>query len=268
MRTSRIFTVAKREALQSLKSVTVQVVFALCIIGAIAMIIFVDHSVGAERTQEVVEGGTMLILLLLMVAMGMSIMMTSSLIGASVANEKDKKVAEVLLSAVTPQELYVGKFLGHGVVGLFQLILLWAVIIITSRVVQLVPGADMPWRDSIVYLVFFISGYVLFTALYAIAGTIIKTNEDYMVAQIPVLMLFIAVVGLPFLAVMGFVSESSTWYSVLSWIPPFTMGTTPSDLAFFDEETMRAVVNWLILTASSILLVWLGGQIFKKRILV
>ncbi|MCU0327795.1 MAG: ABC transporter permease [Chitinophagales bacterium] len=160
--------------------------------------------------------------------MGFMMYMMLSLYGTqvmrSVMEEKISKVAETLLSSIKPIELMIGKILSIVIVALIQ-ILFWIFLMIIINIVAMsfmstgldtatlmskVPQAnpelisqmtnslsEMPWLLSIsMFLVYFILGYLIYSALFAMIGSVV--NEDTQEAQkfifpvmLPILFAFI-----------------------------------------------------------------------------
>ncbi len=68
-----------------------------------------------------------------------SIVMTGMMIFQSASQEKKEKVAEIILSSLTPTELMQGKIIGYFVLGVTQVIVL-----ASSRI----SGCDLAFRNS------------------------------------------------------------------------------------------------------------------------
>ena len=114
----------------------------------------------------------------------MSIFMTSGLLVQAIAEEKQSRTVEILLSSVSAFTLITGKVLGLGAAGLLQIII-W---LLTARVLifageSLVP---LPLDDAIVIepavmvliLLFFILGYLFFATLLAAIGAMATTPHE------------------------------------------------------------------------------------------
>ena len=114
----------------------------------------------------------------------MSIFMTSGLLVQAIAEEKQSRTVEILLSSVSAFTLITGKVLGLGAAGLLQIII-W---LLTARVLifageSLVP---LPLEDAIVIepavmvviLLFFILGYLFFATLLAAIGAMATTPHE------------------------------------------------------------------------------------------
>lgn len=192
-RYSLVFLVAQREALLSLRSKSISIVFA-----AVALVGFSSRQVIKSGVDPNPHDVSVIVGLFMLVAMSMAIMMSSPLLGASMVEEKDNKVVEILLSSIRADELYLGKVFGHIVIGLFQLVALWGITAVSSILFGLSEFASFPWSRTFLVLLFMLPGYLVFTALFGIAGAVVSRNEDYLAAQLPILILFFIALFIPF----------------------------------------------------------------------
>jgi ABC-2 type transport system permease protein len=128
----------------------------------------------------------------------------------SVLEEKSGRMVEIVLSALRPRDLMMGKILGVGAVGLTQLGV-WllagmaAVRFLPDRWLGGMVGMDrglasvLPTTGVMFQLVaFFLLGYLLYASLYAAVGAVCSREEEAQQAQLPVtLLLVVPVVLLP-----------------------------------------------------------------------
>jgi ABC-2 type transport system permease protein len=143
-----------------------------------------------------------------------------------ILEEKSSRVMEVLLGSVSPDELMTGKILGIGLVGLTQV----AIYAFTAGLVRLYLSAqsnpDMAGMLSsfttgkmMFFLVFFILGYFMYTALFACIGAVCNSEQEAQNLQSPVQMCLM----LPMMATIFFVGQPDSTISVIvSLIPIFT----------------------------------------------
>ncbi|MEJ2010450.1 MAG: ABC transporter permease, partial [Acidobacteriota bacterium] len=187
------------------------------------------QSVRIERGKQVkgggagkfLEVGTMAMLLYFAVLFyGISVM-------RSVLEEKNSRVLEVLLSSATSTDLMVGKLLGVAAVGLTQ-ILVWTVmagaIALPSLAMQ--PAfSDLQLSPGVLaaFVVFFLLGYLLYSALYAVIGAISTTEQEGQQLQflivIPLVMsvlMLVAVIRTPS-------APAVVWLSMVPFFSPLLM---------------------------------------------
>jgi ABC-2 type transport system permease protein len=100
----------------------------------------------------------------------------------SVLEEKNSRIIEVLLSSATSTELMIGKIFGVGAVGLTQ-IMVWAVMGAVFAFPSLAMNMDFSQLAIspavlLAFVVYFLLGYLLFSALYAAIGAVTTTEQE------------------------------------------------------------------------------------------
>jgi ABC-2 type transport system permease protein len=100
----------------------------------------------------------------------------------SVLEEKNSRVMEVLLSSATSTELMIGKIFGVGAVGLTQIVV-WVVMagVFALPALAMQPNLSdllVPPAVLVAFAVFFLLGYLLFSAMYAAIGAITTTEQE------------------------------------------------------------------------------------------
>jgi ABC-2 type transport system permease protein len=105
----------------------------------------------------------------------MSIFMGSGALLESVAEEKENRMVDVLLTSVSPLASMAGKILALGTTSLIQMIV-WiaSIAIIGPQIVDQIPNAAELEIEplTLVYIsLFFIAGYFLFSAIFAGIGS-------------------------------------------------------------------------------------------------
>nr|WP_068673973.1 ABC transporter permease [Oceanobacillus sp. Castelsardo] len=197
----------------------------------------------------------------------LSIVFTGMAIFQSASQEKKDKIAEIILSSLTPGELMNGKIIGYFVLGLIQTAVSIAI---------LLPAAiwkiDFPFMEYlfvpelVLYLFIAILGYLLFAAIFVGVGATMADistagNFQGFVMMLPfATFIFIGPV---------FSDPSGLWAQVGTYIP----FTSPGVLLL--RLTLLENWPWLeVIIAIAILLVCIGlfmklaGKIFKVGILL
>jgi ABC-2 type transport system permease protein len=179
---------------------------------------------------------------------------------------------EVLLGSVSPNELMSGKILGIGLVGLTQV----AIYALTAGMVRIylstqaspemagALSAFTPGKMAF-FLVFFLLGYFMYTALFACIGAVCNSEQEAQNLQSPVQMCLM----LPMMATIFFVGQPDSTISVIvSLIPIFT------PMVMFMRICVQQPPAWQIalsigLTFATTLLVFRGAaKIFRIGILM
>ena len=108
-----------------------------------------------------------------------------------VVEEKSTGVVEILLSHVKPHQLLTGKVLGIGAVAMIQ----FAAAVAAGLVSLRISGASVPsdvWVGLPATILWFVGGFLLYSTLFALAGSFVSRQEDAQGAAAPVSMVFIA----------------------------------------------------------------------------
>ena len=146
----------------------------------------------------------------------MSMILYGQLVMRGVLEEKSTRVAEVVVSSVSPETLLAGKVIGVGAVGLTQQII-WVIgtVYVGSYVAPILarmapstnaatagtPGAaglgamsmpDIHIASLLLILLFFILGYGVYSSLYAAVGASVNSEQEAQQALAPILVLIIA----------------------------------------------------------------------------
>jgi ABC-2 type transport system permease protein len=181
-----------------------------------------------------------------------------------VVEEKANRVVEVLLSRVRPHELLAGKVLGIGLVGLGQLVVTGAAVLVALAVVG---SADVP--DSapsmIGWVIFwFVLGYAFYSVVYAASGALASRQEDAQTVVVPVTMLTIAAYLVSFVAVEV---PDGPVARVCSFFPPTAPFVMIVRQARGGVAWWETVLSATLLLMSSYGLIRLGGRVYAGAIL-
>jgi ABC-2 type transport system permease protein len=199
------------------------------------------------------------------------------MVARGVLEEKTSDIVEILVSSVRPRELMLGKILGIGAVGLTQ-VGIWAVVGGTlsqfglgGRLGELIGlGMDMagfafPWSILLFGFLYFVLGYLMYSAMFAGAGAMLTSEQDIQQVLIPVMMpIIVPIILMP--AVVD--TPSAMWVQVLSLIPVFSPILMPV------RNTVITVPVWQNLAAIGLLVVaiwgmaWVAGRIYRVGILM
>jgi ABC-2 type transport system permease protein len=119
-----------------------------------------------------------------------------------VIEEKQSRVAEVVVSSVKPTTLLAGKVLGVGAVGLTQMaIWMFATVVMMKFRVPLMsafglqatpmPMPSVTVTQVVTLLIFFLLGYTLYSALFAAVGAMVSSEQEAQQAQMPVVLMLV-----------------------------------------------------------------------------
>ena len=208
----------------------------------------------------------------------MSIFLYGAFVLRSVLDEKRNRVVEVVISAVTPGRLMLGKILGVGSMGMTQLGI-WAACAAVigllgvpmlaarlpqadlSQIVELLPGAGA----LVFLLVYFLLGFFLYASLFAAVGAMCNTEEEAQQANFPVVMLLLIPFMLQMFSVDGRGFEWLDWAALFPFFSPVLMF----------PRAASGTVEWWMVALSLVFMVlavgataWVAGRIYRVGILM
>lgn len=133
----------------------------------------------------------------------MSILLYGQNVLRGVLEEKTTRVAEVVVSSVSPDTLLAGKVIGVGAVGLTQM-LVWTVsgILFWGQRARIFEAMGLPAMPSVAFpsidplvlvalLLFFVLGYTFYATLFAAVGAMVGSLEEAQQAAQPVMMMLV-----------------------------------------------------------------------------
>ena len=229
----------------------------------------------------------------------MFIIIYGNMIMRSVIEEKTSRIIEVIISSVKPIKLLLGKIIGTSLAGITQFAA-WVLLLgVLSAIIPLVFGIDpsamqeqqlqamaqtqndglqsiltealievqkLPIANLIVmFLLFFIGGYLLYASLYAAIGAAVDSETDTQQFMLPLLMPLILAVYVGFFTVID--NPHGTVSQVFSYIP-FTSPVVMLMRIPFGVPLWQQLISVVILFATFIGTVWFAAKIYRVGILM
>lgn len=199
-----------------------------------------------------------------MVLMYMAVLTYGNWMLSGVTEEKTNRVVEVLLAALKPWQLFAGKLVGIGLLGIGQMV----IVVGLALVALIVTGRfDLPTLpvDSVVALIgWFILGFLLYATLFGAAGSLVSRMEDAQGAATPLSILAIAGYFFAF-AALG--DPSGTMAVVGTYVPFTAPYVAPIRLALGEITALEMTVAVLITAVTIALMVRLAGRIYAGGLL-
>ncbi|MGP8321320.1 MAG: ABC transporter permease [Methanosarcinaceae archaeon] len=192
----------------------------------------------------------------------LSIFSSSGYLLRGVAEEKENRVIEVLLSSVTPIELLTGKIIGLGTVGLVQITIWLSVGTIGS--IYALPILIKP-SLLLLAMVYFVLGFLLYASIMAGVGAISGSLQESQ--QFTGIFTFMAILPLMFMQILitkpnGIVSMTLSMFPLTS--PIAMMGR----IAATDVPLYQILASILILVASVFFVIVLSARLFRTALLM
>jgi ABC-2 type transport system permease protein len=180
-------------------------------------------------------------------------------VASGVAQEKTSRTAEVLLAAVQPIELMVGKVLGIGLVGLGQTAITLGAGLVANAIVQssVVPASIWVLLPAI--LGWFLLGYLLYAFGFAAAGAMVARQEEVQFVTTPFSVFLVAGLLLTYATIA---SPDAWWIRLLSFFPPLSPVLMPARLALGHLAPWEMPLAALITIAFIYLVARLASRIY------
>jgi ABC-2 type transport system permease protein len=225
----------------------------------------------------------------------MFIIIYGNMVMRSVIEEKTSRIIEIIVSSVKPIELMLGKILGTSLAGITQFTI-WVVLGGTLLMVATaITGVDMVAPPAqaqqgleelgnneiqqlvidianlpivtlvIAFLVYFIGGYFLYSAIYAAIGAAVDSETDTQQFMFPIILPLMLGIYVGFFSVIE--NPHGTVSTVFSMIPltsPIVMlMRIPFGVPWWE---LAISISLLIITNAAVL--WLAAKIYRVGILM
>jgi ABC-2 type transport system permease protein len=201
----------------------------------------------------------------------------------SVIEEKTSRIMEVMVSSVSPFQLMMGKVIGLGAAA-FTAVAIWVVFGVAlylgsgAFAIPIDPSTSKLIFHPVVvvfFVLFLISGYLLYSTLFALVGSIVNTEKE---AQNYVMPITISII-LPVILGLSVVQEpNSALAMTLSFIPLFAPTMMMMRIVFVAPATTRfspfsgilgeSILAFLIVVLATVGIIWLTAKIFRIGILM
>ncbi len=229
----------------------------------------------------------------------MFIIIYGNMIMRSVIEEKTSRIIEVIISSVKPIKLMLGKIIGTSLAGITQFVAWILVLGVLSVVVPAILGIDTSAVQSpqqeiitqasgqelqetmrlalveiknlpvanlvIMFIFFFIGGYLLYSSLYAAIGAAVDSETDTQQFMLPILMPLILGIYVGFFTVIE--DPHGTVAQVFSFIP-FTSPVVMLMRIPFGVPLWQQISSLLILFVTFMATVWFASKIYRVGILM
>jgi ABC-2 type transport system permease protein len=231
----------------------------------------VTHKIGSDG--EVTQGGRsdFFVAFGLLFFIYISVLIYGQVVMRGVSEEKQSRIAEIVVSSAKPTEMMLGKVIGIGLVGLTQ-IGIWA---LTAFGISAFGASFFSSRGVAVptiapslliyFVVYFLLGYFLFATLYAVVGSIVSNEEEAQQAQMPVTMLIIV----PMIIFGMILSNPNSGTSIaLSMVPFFAPTLMMLRIAIVNPPLWEVLLSMAIMLVTILGLVWVAARIYRVGILM
>ena len=237
-------------------------------------------NVTTERLTKAGRGGSGQINFFFGLAVAMLLYMTIFIYGLNVLRgvleEKQTRVAEVVISSLPATRLLAGKVIGVGSVGLTQLVLWLAMSFTMYKVREPIlarfGAAQMPLNmpdvslgTGVVLLAFFVLGFMFYAGLFAAVGATVNSEQEAQQAQMPVVLLLVTSIMFVQNVLLQPDGKLSRILSMLPFSAPIVM---PLRMTVAPVPVLDVTIALLSVSLGACASVWLAGRIYRVGLLM
>ena len=203
----------------------------------------------------------------------LTILLYGQVVLAAVVEEKETRIAEVLFSSTRAWTLMLGKLIGVSLVALTQfaiwgaallaLALYGAAAVAAQGVALTLPGVSPSLVACVV--LFFLVGYFVYAALYALVGAAVTTAQEGGQLSLPITFLLVIVFYLAFPVMRAPDSPFAFWVSMVPFFSPVVMLVR---IAARTPPAWQIALSLLIGFATALALVWLAARVYRIGMLM
>lgn len=190
----------------------------------------------------------------------MGALMFGMQIAQSVVEEKQSRIVEILAAAIPIQQLLLGKVVGNVIMAMGQLALFLGVGLgglAFSPYASFLPAVAgaAGW-----FLVFFLVGFIVLAAMWAVAGALATRHEDLQSTSTPVTMVTVVIL-------FGGLLLSGTGQVIASYVPLMSVVAMPIRLAAGTAAWWEPLISIGVTAAAGILLVRIAALIYRRSVM-
>jgi ABC-2 type transport system permease protein len=237
-------------------------------------------SLRAERLTDAGRAGSGQVSILIAISVALLLYATIFVYGQNVLRgvieEKQTRVAEIVVSSVKPTTLLAGKVLGVGAVGLTQMLIWGAASVGMAKVrgallerfgasatpIQL---PSVSFGQATLLILFFVLGYTFYAALFAAIGATVSTEQEAQQAQMPVVLLL--VISIMFLMpVLN--NPDGALATNLGWLPFSSPIVMPLRMSAVTVPPWEIGLSLFALAAGCYIAIYVAARIYRTGLLM
>lgn len=190
-----------------------------------------------------------------------------------VLEEKSTRVIEVILSSVSPFDLFMGKVIGLCLIGLTQVGAYALTGMATSAYGAMAAPAGLIKDVSSyfspammgLFLVYFLLGFLLFLSMFAAIGSMVNSEQEAQSMQQPIIWMLV----IPMYATFFFINNpDSTLARVVSMIPFFTPMVMLMRIAVLMPAWWEIALSVGLLIVAIVVVMRIASRIFRVGVLM
>ncbi len=223
---------------------------------------------GVMEEKQVV--GQLVMVFVFVIILYMTLLTWGLQVQRAIIEEKSSRVIEVMLSSVEPRDLFFGKILGVGSVGLTQ-VAVWSALLLAAGLSSLAATASymdfvhVELSHVLYFLVFFVLGFMLYSAIFTIIGAVCNTEQEAQQLQSLVILPLVMPMMLTFLV---YQNPNATLSVVLSFVPFFTPMLMLMRVILSEPATWEVLLSMVLLILTIYGVTLFSARVFRVGILM
>ncbi len=233
--------------------------------------LYTDFSFNLVETDENAASGNIFVMLIMCIILFYAIYFCAYQVSSSITTEKTSKIMETLVTSATPKTIVLGKTIGIGIIGLFQVLIIIITGVVSAKLFLpdgvlegVLDLSNITVSLGILTLVYFLLGYFLYSLMYALTGATVSKPEDIQSANTPIAL--IAVVGfyLAYFSMMNPTSNVNLFASIFPLSSPFSM---PFRIMMGTAQTGEIIASIAVLLVTIIVVAKISIKVYSSAIL-
>lgn len=224
-----------------------------------------------EQTNEEEASGNIFAMMVMSIVLFYAIYFCAYQVSSSITTEKTSKIMETLVTSTSPRTIVLGKTIGIGLVGLFQMILIVATALISAKscldeelLNSVLDMSKVTVYLGVITMVYFILGYFAYALLYALTGSTVSKPEDIQSANTPVALLAVIGFYLSYFTMMNPTSGLNVFASLFPISSPFCM---PFRIMMGLASGADVLISIAILLVTILVIAQIAIKIYSSAIL-
>lgn len=186
----------------------------------------------------------------------------------AILEEKTSRIMEVMLSTAQASELMAGKILGVAAVGLTQICIWAAIVLVPATGIAAGLGVArniLSPRLLIYFAIFYLLGFALYSTLCAAVGAMVNSEQEAQQLQLLVMLPMIVAVIIMAGAIENPGSSAAFWGSIFPLTAPLIMFLR---VALQSPPDWQVALSIALMIATVFALVWVCARIYRVGILM
>jgi ABC-2 type transport system permease protein len=185
-------------------------------------------------------------------------------VASGVIEEKASRVVELLLSAIRPKQLLLGKIVGIGTLGLAQLIVISSFAIGLAFATNAINVSSSAFGAAGLVVGWFILGFAFYATLFAAAGSLVTRMEELQNVIVPINLTILV----SFFISIGALQDPNGRLQVIASILPTSSALAmPVRIVLGAAPAWQIAVSLVALVGSTVLLVPFAARLYSGAVL-